>query len=66
MADKITNINTKTEKKRYTITTYTDMIETYIILAKDEEEARDMVLSGAEAPETVSYQDEKIEFVVEE
>ena len=66
MTNKITNIDTKPETKRYTVTTYTDMIETYIILAKDEEEARDMALSGTEAPETVSYQNEKIEFVVEE
>ena len=65
MTNKITNIDTKTEKKRYTITTYTDMIETYTILAKDEDEARDMVLSGTETPDRVDYQDEKIEFVIE-
>ena len=65
MANKITDIDTKKEKKRYTITTYTDMIETYTILAKDEDEARDMVLSGTETPDRVDYQDEKIEFVIE-
>ena len=65
MANKITDIDTKAEKKRYRVTTSCDMVETYIVLARNKDEAEDMVLSGTETPDNVSYQDEKIEFVVE-
>ena len=65
MSNKITNIDTKAEKKKYRVTTFCDMVETYIVLASNKDEAEDMVLSGTETPDNVSYQDEKIEFVVE-
>jgi hypothetical protein len=65
MADKITNIDTKAKKKKYRVTTFCDMVETYVVLARNKDEAEDMVLSGSEAPDQVSYQDEKIEFIDE-
>jgi len=65
MANKITNIDTKTEKKKYRVTTFCDMVETYIVLAKDEDEARNIVLSGEVSRDDVSFQDEKIESVVD-
>ena len=66
MSNKITNIDTKAKKKKYRVTTFCDMVETYVVLARNKDEAEDMVLSGTETPDNVSYQDEKIEFVVEE
>ena len=65
MSNKITNIDTKAKKKKYRVTTFCDMVETYVVLARNKDEAEDMVLSGTETPDNVSYQDEKIEFVVE-
>jgi len=41
------------------------MVETYIVLAKDEDEARNIVLSGEVSRDDVSFQDEKIESVVD-
>jgi hypothetical protein len=41
------------------------MVETYVVLARNKDEAEDMVLSGTESPDNVSYQDEKIEFIDE-
>lgn len=65
MANKITNIDTKTKKKKYRVTTFCDMVETYVVLARNKDEAEDMVLSGTYAPDKVSYQDEKVEFIDE-
>jgi hypothetical protein len=69
MDNKITNlfpfIDTKEKKKKYRVTTFCDMVETYVVLARNKDEAEDIVLSGSEAPDQVSYQDEKIEFIDE-
>ena len=65
MSNKITNIDTKAKKKKYRVTTFCDMVETYVVLARNKDEAEDMVLSGTESPDNVSYQDEKIEFIDE-
>ena len=65
MANKITNIDTKEKKRKYRVTTFCDMVETYVVLARNKDEAEDIVLSGTESPDNVSYQGEKIEFIDE-